>query len=335
MHCQATVSVGRLILAAALVLGGSAPALCQGGFDGAATYEIANRNSNKVLDLDRNDRTTLIQFESRGTDNQRWQVRDAGGGFFYLINLMNGQALEATGPREVRGMPFRRAETQQWRFQEGPQSTAFIVNRNGAVLDVTQGSRDNGARLGLYSLNNSGAQQFQFRRVGSNAGGGWPSTGAVPPSAGAGVSANPIYEIVNRGSNKLVDLDRNDGATVIQYDATGADNQRWELRDAGNGWSYIVNRMNGHALDATGSRDHSALRATPLRRAESQQWRTEPGPDGSLVIVNRNGAVLDVSEGSRNNGARLQMFSRNNTPAQRFELRRVDAVRDRRSGRGR
>jgi hypothetical protein len=45
----------------------------QGGFNGPGRYEITNVKSGKVLDLDRNDQTSVIQFSSRGTDNQVWE----------------------------------------------------------------------------------------------------------------------------------------------------------------------------------------------------------------------------------------------------------------------
>jgi len=47
-------------------------AMAQGGFGGPGRYEITNIKSGKVLDLDRNDQTTVIQYSARGTDNQRW-----------------------------------------------------------------------------------------------------------------------------------------------------------------------------------------------------------------------------------------------------------------------
>ena len=39
----------------------------QGGFNGPGRYEITNLKSGKVLDVDRNDQTSVIQFSSRGT----------------------------------------------------------------------------------------------------------------------------------------------------------------------------------------------------------------------------------------------------------------------------
>src|SRR3977135_3649672 len=89
----------------------------QGGFGGPGRYEITSIKSGLIIDLDRNDQITVIQYPSRGTDNQTWDIRPAGGGYFYLRNMMNGSALEASGAGSpLRAGRFDRNESQQWRF---------------------------------------------------------------------------------------------------------------------------------------------------------------------------------------------------------------------------
>src|SRR5947209_3413154 len=98
------------------------PLVAQGGFGGPGRYEITNVKSGKVLDLDRNNQTTVIQFSSRGTDNQTWFIRPAGNGYFYLRNGMNGYALDASyggNSTPVEGRPFNGGDSQQWRFDQG------------------------------------------------------------------------------------------------------------------------------------------------------------------------------------------------------------------------
>ncbi len=153
------------VLAAGLL---SWPLLAQGGFQGSGRYEITNLKSGKVLDLDRNDQTTVIQFSSRGTDNQTWDIRSGPGGFFYLRNGMNGNALDCGSGRKnepVRGMPFNGGETQQWRIDPGKDGNALIVSRLGRTLDVPDGTNRDGVRIQVYDLNGDSNQRFLLRRV--------------------------------------------------------------------------------------------------------------------------------------------------------------------------
>lgn len=76
--------------------------MAQGGFRGPGRYEIYAPLSRKVLDMDRNDRRTIIQYESRHTDNQTWDIVDAGGGFYFIRNVMNGNALAVADDRTPR-----------------------------------------------------------------------------------------------------------------------------------------------------------------------------------------------------------------------------------------
>lgn len=150
------------------------PLLAQGGFNGPGRYEISNIRSGKVLDLDRNDQTTVIQFSARGTDNQTWFIRPAGNGFFFLRNGMNGYALDAGWARNstpVRGMPFNGGDSQQWRFEVGKDGNALVVSRLGRTLDIPNGAHDDGVRVQVYDPNGDSNQRFFFRRIGGR--GGW------------------------------------------------------------------------------------------------------------------------------------------------------------------
>lgn len=157
-------------LAIAVVCTLSGPLLGQGGFGGPGRYEIANVKTGKVLDLDRNNQRTVIQFSSRGTDNQTWFIRPARNGYFYLRNGMNGYALDAGGARNstpVEGLPFNGSESQQWRFDQGKDGNALIMSRLGRTLDIPDGSSRDGVRVQVYDPNGDSNQRFMFRRVGS------------------------------------------------------------------------------------------------------------------------------------------------------------------------
>ena len=146
-------------------------ACAQGGFNGPGRYEIANLKSAKVLDLDRNDQTTVIQFSSRGTDNQRWDVEPADGGFVFFRNSMNGKALQPVrsgNGAELICARFERSTDQQWRIEAGKDGNALIVSRNGRALDIPDGSSRDGLHVQIYDLNGDSNQRFVLRRVGGS-----------------------------------------------------------------------------------------------------------------------------------------------------------------------
>jgi hypothetical protein len=162
----------RLCLTAACALAAAAlapvPAWAQGGFNRPGRYEISNVRSGKVIDQDRNDQTSVIQFSARNTDNQQWDVVPAEPGFWVLRNAMNGNALQQMGPGNstpVRGMPFTGSLSQQWRIVPASDGNALITNRLGKTLDIPNGSNRDGARVQSYDVNGEANQRFIFRRL--------------------------------------------------------------------------------------------------------------------------------------------------------------------------
>lgn len=161
----------RTYLAASVALSALAMpsiAQAQGGFEGPGRYEITNVNSGRALDLDRNDRTTVMQFSARNTDNQQWDAHPADPGFWVLRNVMTGAALECMGPENgapVRGMPFTQSPAQQWRIEPAANGGVLITSRLGKTLDIPGGSRGDGARVQAFEINGGANQRFMFRRI--------------------------------------------------------------------------------------------------------------------------------------------------------------------------
>src|SRR5450432_2862969 len=169
----------KLRFAAALALmavpSTSLPLWAQGGFNGPGRYEISNVRSGKVIDLDRNNQTGVIQFSSRNTDNQQWDVTPAEPGFWNFRNAMNGTALEAMGPGNstpVRGMPFTGSPSQQWRITPANDGNDLIGSRLGKTLDIPNGATRDGVRVQTYDPNGEPNQRFIFRRLADLAGNG-------------------------------------------------------------------------------------------------------------------------------------------------------------------
>lgn len=155
------------LLAALLLV---SPVFGQGGFSGPGRYEIMNIKSGKVLDLDRNDQTTVIQFSPRGTDNQVWYIQPGPDGRFFFRNGMNGNALTALGGNgsPVQGTPFRGDPGQLWTIQPGKDGNAIITAATGRSLDIPDGTSRDGVRVQVFDSNGDSNQRFTLRRVGDD-----------------------------------------------------------------------------------------------------------------------------------------------------------------------
>ena len=196
----------------ALILTLSMGALfAQGGFRGAGRYEITSVLSRKVIDMDRNDQRTILQFDSRRTDNQMWDVVDAGGGAYFIRNAMNGNALSVRDNRNSTPLvadPYDGSPRQRWRIEGGDRVTAILVNENGKAIDIPYGSTNNGVKLNSYNRNNEVNQRWQFQEL-RGGGGGNPNRYDKPgvPTRRQDRYDNPGFNTPSSNNNSRPDRD--------------------------------------------------------------------------------------------------------------------------------
>src|ERR1700682_6063426 len=193
------------------------PLLGQGGFDGPGVYEIANIKSGRVLDLDRNDQTTVIQFSSRGTENQAWEIRPAGAGYFYLRNGMNGYTLDAGGGgngEPVRGAPFNGGRSPQRRLDFGKDGNALIVSRYGKTLDIPDGTSRDGARVQIFDVNGDSNQRFTLRKLSGGRRGNWDRRGWDDDDSRTGNGS--ITCSSNNGERVYCEVDTRNGVLLVR-----------------------------------------------------------------------------------------------------------------------
>ena len=266
--------------------------LAQGGFRGAGRYEIYSPLSRKVLDMDRNDRRTVIQFESRRTDNQVWDITDAGGGYYYIRNGMNGFALAVQDDRNSSPLvaeEFGNSPAQQWRFESGNDSTAILVNRNGKAIDIPYGSKNDGIKVNSYGRSGEENQRWQLRVAGNMSGGGnnrYDRNDNTPVRPGRGRYDAPVAGQLSGG----------------QRDADGAyfdDRERMYKMDGDGVCFYRDRNFQGEAVCAT-------------VRTGRRRWNSSFTDIGSVKFFGRaTGVQVFDKEGFRGNSVEVTGDERN------------------------
>ncbi len=135
------------------------------GFEGPARYSIAKPDSNKALELDPIDHSSVLLASARDSDNQSWDIEPAGQGWVYIRSAANGRALEASGNGDRPAMcaRFLGGSRQQWRIETTGDGAAVILSRDGRALEFPDGR--SGASARIADRTGSAGQRFVFRRV--------------------------------------------------------------------------------------------------------------------------------------------------------------------------
>ena len=301
------------------------------------SYEIVNVNSGKALDV-RNgvaENNAIVQQYSRNNSQaQRWFIRDSGAGY-YLQSALGNWVLDLSGGNTANGAAIRLYTPN------GTASQLFVVSSSDVniatgvsmiitsvankklVTDVTSASTANGARVQLYSSNNTNAQKYRFESIG-----------------------NGTYKIINANSGKVLDVaggSTANGAALQQYTSNNTVAQQWTVRNYGSGKIVLVSVNANKAVDIPGGNavQQAQLQLYSPNGTVAQQWLVAKSPltlrerlnetaakhrqdlpDGTYTFGSKLNASMkmDVSGASRSNYGNVQIWAGNGTNAQKWKV---------------
>lgn len=301
------------------------------------SYEIVNVNSGKALDV-RNgvaENNAIVQQYSRNNSQaQRWFIRDSGAGY-YLQSALGNWVLDLSGGNTANGAAIRLYTPN------GTASQLFVVSSSDVniatgvsmiitsvankklVTDVTSASTANGARVQLYSSNNTNAQKYRFESIG-----------------------NGTYKIINANSGKVLDVaggSTANGAALQQYTSNNTVAQQWTVRNYGSGKIALVSVNANKAVDIPGGNavQQAQLQLYSPNGTVAQQWLVAKAPltlrerlnetaakhrqdlpDGTYTFGSKLNASMkmDVSGASRSNYGNVQIWAGNGTNAQKWKV---------------
>lgn len=301
------------------------------------SYEIVNVNSGKALDVRKGvaENNAIVQQYSRNNSQaQRWFIRDSGTGY-YLQSALGNWVLDLSGGNTANGAAIRLYAPN------GTASQLFVVSSSDVniatgvsmiitsvankklVTDVTSASTANGARVQLYSSNNTNAQKYRFESIG-----------------------NGTYKIVNVNSGKVLDVSGGstaNGAALQQYTNNNTVAQQWTVRNYGSGKIALVSVNANKAVDIPGGNavQQAQLQLYSPNGTVAQQWLVAKAPltlrerlnetaakhrqdlpDGTYTFGSKlnTSMKMDVSGASRSNYGNVQIWAGNGTNAQKWKV---------------
>lgn len=138
------------------------------------SYRIVNQTSGKpfgVAGASTADGARIVGSADDAALDQVWTLVDAGGGYFNLVNVNSGKAVDDTNGSTQNGNPMQQwtisgtgNANQQWQIVSQGNGYYHIVSRtSGLVLDLTGGNSDDGTTIQQWSGGGSNSNQgWQF-----------------------------------------------------------------------------------------------------------------------------------------------------------------------------
>lgn len=295
-------------------------------------YSLTFENSKKVLDVpgaSKKQGTMLQQYKSNNSVAQQWILKADGKGYYSIISRCNGLYVDVPAGKAVTGASLQlykgnNTDAQKFKFEkvepiksektieEGLYYISSALSDN-KVLSVAGGKTTNSANIQIGDK----AKQYQKFQV----------------SYDANLKA---YTIKAFHSDKVLDVagaGRTNGTNVQQYKSNKSAAQQWIIQKTNDGYYYLISKCNYLFLDVNGG---STKKGTNIQMYEPNNTKAQKFKfqkinnitgnkvleDGIYKISSalNSKKVLDISGGSHNNGANLQLWNSDNVQQQKFQI---------------
>lgn len=318
--------------------------------DAQGYITFTNAKSGRVLDVSggkAGNNKNVQQYESNGTRAQKWVVKKSNKGYMIISALDSNYVLDVSGGKASNGTNVQLysgngSNAQNWSIEKfvskyekldtlasenknvlanGTYVISSVLNSN-YVFDVSGASVKDNANVQLYQNNDSNAQQFIVTH---------DSQGYVT--------------FTNAKSGKVLDVSGGkpgNNKNIQQYASNGTRAQKWVVKKDGNGYNIISALDSSYVIDLSGARvvNNRNIQLYTYHATDAQRWTftkyvSKEEKLNSLAQSNRNvladgtyricnalnsNYVLDISGGSVNNNANVQLYSQNGSNAQAFKV---------------
>lgn len=291
-------------------------------------YKIGNaQNSNYVLDIasgSKNNGANVQLYLSNGTTAQSFTVSHDAQGYVTFTNVNSGRALDVSGGKVVNSRNI-----QQY-YSNDTKSQKWIVKKSGSgytiisaldpnyVIDLCGGTTRSGANIQLYTDNDTIAQQWQFNKVVTE-----QEKLDQLAAQNKNMMDDGVYYIKNRDVRFALDVSGGSaysGANVQLYSLNKTDAQKWLVSHDSKGYVSFKNVNSGMYLTATSSGNSANVNQQSQSNGYNQKWIIAFDSNQNIKIISalHSSRVLDVYGGKISNGSNIQLYTSNNSAAQKW-----------------
>lgn len=265
-----------------------------------AWKHITNESTNNV-----------IMHNENGYAEQIWRFTKNADGSYKIINCKTGYALDRGGSdNNVYVSPDCGNDYQSW-YIYGESGAYFFKPKNSDnVMDISSGSVEDGANVGMFEWNGTTAQKFQIWKLDV-----WTNLGLIQ-----NVGTNFYAYLINVYAWKHITNENNDN--VLMRNETAYAEQVWKFIRNDDGSYKIVNCKTGKVIDWDDKSGNVYVNSD--NGNDFQKWYIY-GESGAYILKPKNSScVLDITSGSVSDGANVQIYDWNGTTAQKFQIWRLD-----------
>ena len=291
-------------------------------------YEINSvKNSNYTLDVNsastRNGANVQLYLRN-GTQAQAFRVSHDSQGFVTFTNINSGKVIDLDGAitkngRNIHQYASNGTRAQKWIVQQSGSGYSIVSAIDTSfALDIRNGSVYSGSNIQLYKSNNTAAQQWTFNKYVTER-----ERCDSYASQNKDRMADGVYYIKNQNVGFALDVADGSlygGANVQLYSLNKTNAQKWKITHDSTGYVSFENVGSGMYLTASGSGRTANVYQQKQTNDYNQKWIVMFDNNQNLRIVSalNSTMVLDVKDGKICRCSNIQLYTSNNTNAQKW-----------------
>lgn len=291
-------------------------------------YEIrSTKNSNYTLDVNSassKNGANIQLYLRNGTQAQAFRVSHDSQGFVTFTNVNSGKVLDLDGAitkndRNIHQYASNGTRAQKWIVQKSGSGYAIVSAIDTSyVLDLRNGTVSSGSNIQLYKSNNTAAQQWTFSKYVTER-----ERCDSYANQNKGLMSDGVYYIKNKNVNYALDVANGSlygGANVQLYSLNRTNAQKWKITHDSKGYVMFQNVGSGMYLTAGGNGDSANVYQQKQSNEYNQKWVITFDNNQNLHIISalNSTIVLDVKNGNISNGSNIQLYTSNNSNAQKW-----------------
>jgi peptidoglycan/xylan/chitin deacetylase (PgdA/CDA1 family) len=302
-----------------------------------STYLIRSALADtQVLDIaagSKNSMANVQLYVSNMTGAQSFALSYDEQGYATFTNTQSGKVLDVAGANTASGTNVwqytpNNTNAQKWVIEAaggaggagagGATYTLRSALGEDLLLDVAGANTANGTNIQVYKRNGTKAQAFYFIDLAQTYVPKKPATlapGDYIITSALSASPSPVLDIpgASHASGLQLQLYAPNG-TFAQMFRASFDGTYYTLRSLTSGKTLTA--ANGNRVATT-----AVVQESDNPALLSQKWALEDNGDGTLTFISAaSGLALDAAGANTANGTRIQLYTPNGTPAQRFRL---------------
>ena len=276
---------------------------------------IINTEAWKHLTVETDNNVTMR--DEVGEPSQIWRFTQKSDGSYKIVNCKTSQALDSTWSNEPGTNLYTYEDSdndpQSWYIYGESGAYYFKSKCTDCVIDITGGSLEDGANAQMYTYNGSTSQKFQIWKLDN-----WSQLGCIQD-----VGTDFCAYIINTEAWKHLTVETDNNVTM--RDEVGEPSQIWRFTQKSDGSYKIVNCKTLQALDSTWSNEPGANVYTCEDSDNAPQSWYIYGVSGAYYFRSKcTDCVMDVSGGYTEDGTNVQMYTKNDTTAQKFQIWKLE-----------